>query len=159
MRTQTFSKRSEIDAPVETVFAFHEKPEAIMQLTPPWERSEVIQYSGGIRVGAKTILKTYVGPFAQRWEAEHVEYVPNRLFADIQRRGPFAYWYHRHRFEPTSEGTTMMIDEIEYALPFGWLGRLLAGAFVKAKLQRVFDYRHKMLAEKLRGEMQAKRNR
>ena len=152
MKTQVFIKRSEIEAPVETVFAFHERPGAITELMPPWERSEVIRPSGGITVGSKTLLKTFVGPFAQYWEAEHVEYIPNRLFADVQRRGPFAYWYHRHRFEPTPQDTTIMIDEIEYALPLGWLGRLVAGPFVRAKLQRVFDYRHNVLAEKVRAE-------
>lgn len=150
MKTQTFIKQSEIDAPVETVFAFHEKPGAMLELMPPWERTEVIQSSDSIEVGARVILKTYLGPFAQRWEAEHVEYVANRLFADRQERGPFAYWYHRHHFEPTVRGTTLMTDEIEYALPFGWLGQWLAGGFVRSKLQRVFDYRHKILAERIR---------
>jgi hypothetical protein len=60
----------------------------------------------------------------------------------VQRKGPFAYWYHRHRFEPTARGTTLMTDEIEYAVPFGRLGEWLAGWFVRQKLQRMFDYRH-----------------
>lgn len=127
-----------------------------MALMPPWERAEIIKDSGGVQVGATVILKTYLGPLAQRWEAEHVEYVRDRLFADVQRRGPFAYWYHRHRFEPTAAGGTRMTDEVEYALPLGWLGQLVAGGFVRAKLQRLFDYRHKILAEKIREEMQAK---
>jgi ligand-binding SRPBCC domain-containing protein len=44
----------------------------------------------------------------------------------------------------------MMIDEIDYALPFGWLGDLVAGPLVRKKLQRVFDYRHRVLAEKFK---------
>jgi ligand-binding SRPBCC domain-containing protein len=148
MKTEKFIKQSELDASPEEVFAFHENPEVLLYLTPPWERVEVVQMAGGIQVGTKTIIKTFLGPLSQIWEAEHTEYIPNRLFADIQRRGPFAYWYHKHRFEPTDKGTTMMIDEVEYALPMGWLGKLFGGAFVRAKLQKMFDYRHEVLAKK-----------
>lgn len=151
MRTQKFIKQSEIDAPIEKVFAFHENPEALMVLTPPWERTEVIKFAGSIKPGTRTIIKTFLGPIPQLWEAEHVEYDPPRLFADIQRRGPFAYWYHKHRFEPTERGTTLMIDEIDYALPLGWLGNFFGGYFVRAKLEKMFDYRHKILAEKMKS--------
>lgn len=150
MKTQKFIKQSEIAAPVEAVFAWHERPEVLQDLTPPWERVEIVQPAGSIQVGARTVIKTYVGPIPQTWEAEHTEYIPNRLFADTQHRGPFAYWYHRHRFEPTERGTTIYTDEVEYALPLGWLGRLLGGPFVRAKLQRLFDYRHRVVAEKMR---------
>ena len=157
MRTYKFIKQSEIDAPIEKVFAFHEKPQVLMELTPPWERMEVIQFAGSIKPGTRTILKTSIGPLPQLWEAEHVEYDPPRLFADVQRRGPFAYWYHKHRFESTERGTTMMIDEIEYALPMGWFGNLFGGAFVRAKLQKVFDYRHRILAEKMKPSIASTR--
>jgi ligand-binding SRPBCC domain-containing protein len=147
MKMQKFIKQTELQASPEEVFAFHEQPQAIMQLMPPWERTEAIQFPDNLKVGARTVLKTYLGPFSQTWEAEHTQYVANRLFVDVQRKGPFAHWEHRHRFEPTGKGT-MMIDEVIYALPFGWLGNLLVGAFVKAKLEKVFDYRHKVLEER-----------
>lgn len=146
---QRFSKQSEILAPPDVVFAWHEKPGAVERLTPPWERAEMIQQATSLQVGARVIFKVYTGPFWQRWVAEHTEYEPPHLFADIQRQGPFAYWYHRHRFEPTAHGTTMMIDEIDYALPMGWLGELVAGSFTRAKLQKMFDYRHQVVAEQL----------
>ena len=85
------------------------------------------------------------GPLPLRWVAEHVEYEPPHLFADVQRSGPFAYWYHRHRFEPTARGTTLMTDEVDYALPLGFLGEWVAGWFVRRKLQRMFDYRHSVV--------------
>jgi ligand-binding SRPBCC domain-containing protein len=152
MKRQKFIKQSEIEAPPEEVFAFHENPEVLMKLTPPWERLEVIEFAGSIQVGTKTVIKTHIGPFTQVWEAEHTEYIANRLFADKQLRGPFAYWYHKHRFEPTARGTTMMIDEIEYALPFGWLGKLFGGAFVRAKLEKMFAYRHRVLQGQFKGK-------
>ncbi len=152
MRVQRFSKQSEIAAPPAVVFAWHEQPGAVERLTPPWERVEMVQRATGLQTGARAVFKVYTGPFWRRWVAEHIEYEPPHLFADIQRQGPFAYWQHRHWFEPTARGTTLMIDEIDYALPLGWLGEWLAGGFTRAKLQRMFDYRHQVVAEQLNND-------
>ncbi|HKG23610.1 MAG TPA: SRPBCC family protein [Blastocatellia bacterium] len=150
MKTHRFTKRSEIDAPPEAVFAFHEKPGAVEELTPPWERVEMIEVAPDLKPGTRTVFKVFMGPLSRLWVAEHTEYIPNRLFADVQRKGPFAYWYHRHIFEATDRNTTIMIDDVEYALPLGRASDLIAGRFVRAKLQRMFDYRHSALAEKLK---------
>lgn len=151
MKTRRFIKQSEIAAPPAAVFAFHEQPRAVEALTPPWERVEVVEHAGGLSVGTRVVFKVFVGPISRLWVAEHTEYVPPHLFVDIQRRGPFAYWSHRHLFEPTAQGTTLMTDEVEYALPLGWLGELIAGRAVRAKLQRMFDYRHCIVGETMRS--------
>ncbi len=150
MKRQKFTKQSEVPAPPEAVFAWHEQPGAIERLIPPWEKAEVVERADSLRVGSCVVLKVFAGPIAQLWVAEHVEYNPPHLFADVQRRGPFAHWHHRHRFEPTGRGSTMMIDEIEYALPLGFLGELLGGAFVRAKLRKMFDDRHRVVLEDFR---------
>jgi ligand-binding SRPBCC domain-containing protein len=41
----------------------------------------------------------------------------------------------------------MMTDEIEYELPLGWLGGIIAGEFTRAKLKKMFDYRHQVVLE------------
>ncbi|MFN0124807.1 MAG: SRPBCC family protein [Blastocatellia bacterium] len=146
MRLQTFMRQSEIAAPPAVVFAWHEEPGAVERLTPPWERVEMLQRASGLRVGTRVVFRVFTGPFSRRWVAEHTEYQPPHLFTDVQREGPFAWWRHCHRFEPTARGTTLMTDEIEYALPMGWLGELVAGAYTRAKLQRMFDYRHQVVA-------------
>lgn len=150
MNKQRFVKQSEVAALPAAVFAWHERPGAVERLTPPWERVEMVEPGDGLRVGTRVIFKVFAGPFARLWVAEHVEYDPPHLFADVQRRGPFAYWYHRHRFAPTAQGTTLMTDEVEYALPLGWLGAWLGGGFVRAKLQRMFDYRHQVVRRSFR---------
>jgi len=76
------------------------------------------------------------------------------MFADIQRKGPFAYWYHRHLFCPLSDSTTLMTDEIEYKLPAGFLGDVFGNWIVQGRLQKMFDYRHRAVAEKIAKEMQ-----
>jgi len=137
-----FVKQSQIAATPSEVFAFHESPGALESVTPPWEKLERVGGEASIRPGGRVTLKVRVGPFAMRWVAEYTEYEPGRMFADRQVRGPFASWYHRHRFLDDGEGGTLLRDEVAYEPPLGWLGRRLGGQFLEEKLRRLFDYRH-----------------
>jgi ligand-binding SRPBCC domain-containing protein len=137
-----FVKESRIAAPIARVFAFHESPDALARLTPPWEKVEIEESSGSIRPGSRVVVKTRFGPFRLRLVAEHTEYDPPNLFADRQVSGPFASWYHRHLFRRDGVDATILRDEIEYQLPLGSLGRLLGGRMIEGKLRRMFDYRH-----------------
>jgi hypothetical protein len=88
------------------------------------------------------------GPARLSWEAEHRDLIEGRQFRDVQIRGPFAAWDHLHRMQPNGEGC-ILEDRIEYALPAGAAGRLVAGGFVHDKLERLFDYRHRTTARDL----------
>ena len=157
MQKQIFRLESEINARPKDVFAWHERPGAVEDLTPPWERVEMLVRAENLQVGARVVFKIRNGPLSKAWVAEHTEYNPPHLFTDVQRQGPFAHWVHRHRFEPTASGKTRMIDEVDYALPFVWLGELAAGWFVRARLQKMFAYRHQVVAKALnRNEFAAK---
>lgn len=139
-----FVHESRIEAPPEAVFAFHETPDALTALVPPWERMHVVETAGSLRVGSRVVLRGRVGfVLPVRWVAVHTEYDPPHLFADQQETGPFAYWYHRHRMLPDGSGT-LLRDEVEYRLPLGWLGRICGGWFVRRKLHRMFAYRHEV---------------
>ena len=139
-----FLKESRISAAPERVFAFHESPGALQRLTPPWEKVEVESGGESIRVGSRVVLKTSLGPFPLRWIAEHTEYDPPHLFADVQVSGPFARWHHRHEFHHDGKGGTLLRDVVEYELPMGALGRFLGGGLVRRKLRKMFDYRHEV---------------
>jgi hypothetical protein len=147
LKKQRFVKQTEIRAPVERVFAFHERPDVFRYLIPPWEKVEIIQTPENLLPGARTIIRTFIGPMSRLWIAEHTEYTRNRSFTDVQLKGPFAYWQHRHLFEPTPHGTTLYTDEIEYAIPLGRLGEMIAGRMVRKRLERLLEYRHRVVVE------------
>lgn len=131
-----------IAAPPEAVFAFHERPDALAKLVPPWERVEVLQPPSSLRAGTRVLLRMRFGPLPLVWEAEHTRYEPPALFQDRQVRGPFRRWVHTHRFLPAAGGT-LLRDEVEYALPL----LFLPGApLVRRRLQRMFRYRHAVTA-------------
>ncbi len=139
-----FVKESRIAAPPDVVFAFHESPDALVRLIPPWERVKIVEPGVSLQPGSRVALRTGFGPLSLEWVAEHTEYEAGRMFADRQVRGPFAYWYHRHRFLDDGQGGTILRDEVDYAPPMGKLGELVSGAFLESKLKRMFDYRHEV---------------
>ena len=142
MKTQIFSRRLRIPGPATDVFQWHARPGAFERLTPPWEAVEILERSGGIENGARVVLRMRLGPFSRQWIAEHYGYEEGRQFRDVQVTGPFARWNHTHRIEPQGPDSCILEDRIEDALPGGQLGQMVAGAFAKKKLERLFTYRH-----------------
>jgi ligand-binding SRPBCC domain-containing protein len=136
-----FVQESVLPASVEEVFAFHERPDAFALLQPPWDRVEIVTPPCSLDVGTRVELRTKVGPFWVAIVAEHVAYEKNVGFEDVMRKGPFARWHHRHLFFAHPDGCRLR-DEIEYAPPLGWLGRLVDPLVVRPKLRRLFEYRH-----------------
>lgn len=135
---------SVIPAPVEKVFAFHESPDALERLTPPWQPAQVLLKDHGLQVGARVELLVPLGPFKARWYARHTRYEKNRLFEDVQESGPFRRWVHRHEFEAIDGSTTRLTDRIDFSLPGGPLADFFGGWFARIQLRRMFAYRHKV---------------
>jgi ligand-binding SRPBCC domain-containing protein len=139
-----FVKESLIKAGPERVFAFHELPDALARLTPPWESARVIQPAPDLRPGSTAIVETRIlGLFRSRWVARHTLYDPPRMFEDVQLSGPFHLWRHRHLILPHAEGATLR-DEVQYEPPLWLIGRLVAPILIIPRLRRLFDYRHRV---------------
>jgi len=139
-----FVKESLIHATPERVFAFHEKENVLELLLPPWETTRVIQAARISEVGSRAIIDTSIlGPIKVRWIAEHTRYEPPHLFEDVQIKGPFRSWRHRHIIREHPEGA-LLRDEIDYEPPLGPLGKLVAPLLVEPRLRKLFEYRHQV---------------
>ena len=132
-----FVKSAIINAPVETVFAFHERPDALQLLSPSIPPIRVIRKVGGIETGSQ--VEIGIGPFT--WVALHTKFERNHLFEDTQVSGPFAQWIHRHEFEALGSATRLT-DRIEYRLPGGVLVNSLFGWATQLALGQMFRHRH-----------------
>ena len=148
-RLSTVERRSRLPVPAGEAFAWHERPGAFERLIPPWERVEVLERSGGLGDGARTVARVRSGPLAFRWVAEHHDYVPGSQFADVQTEGPFARWRHLHRFEPEGEDASVATDRIEFALPLGSVGAAAGRWTARRRIERMLAYRHRLLASDL----------
>lgn len=74
---------------------------------------------------------------------------PHR-FKDEQAKGPYQHFSHEHKFDPvTVDGVagTLTRDTIRYRPPGGPLAGLVDAALVRRDLRRLFEHRHRRLAE------------
>jgi ligand-binding SRPBCC domain-containing protein len=88
-------------------------------------------------------VRTWLG-VPLRWRAFIREWDPPFRFVDVQVRGPYARWEHRHRFLETGD-TTCVEDRVTYRLPGGPVGRLLHAVAVGRQLRALWDYRTRRL--------------
>ena len=72
------------------------------------------------------------------------EWDPPFRFLDVQLRGPYARWEHRHLFLEEGGGTRVE-DRLVYRLPLGPLGRLAHLALVGGQLERTWRERAAVL--------------
>jgi ligand-binding SRPBCC domain-containing protein len=90
-------------------------------------------------------------PFRAQWIALITEFEWNHHFADIQKKGPFKRFQHRHEFSAeTRNGLcgTIVRDAIEYDPGFGVIGSLGQKLFIARTLKQTFKHRQNTL-EKL----------
>jgi ligand-binding SRPBCC domain-containing protein len=78
-------------------------------------------------------------------EITHVERL--RFFVDEQRVGPYKIWHHEHHFETLDGERIRMTDIVTYQLPFTPLSEPFHPLLVAPELQRIFDYRERIIPE------------
>ena len=81
------------------------------------------------------------------WESLIAEYEEGKLFADQMLRGPYRRWYHQHRFRAV-DGGVEILDQVDYELPLGPLGRLAHWLLVRRQLDAIFAHRQLAMAER-----------
>lgn len=141
-----FEHSSVINAPVETVWQFYERPDILNLLTPPWQPVEIIRREGGLGVGAESEFRLWLGPLPIQWVATHTDCVEREKFVDVQKLGPMDFWQHQHLFIPDNTNTKL-VDKIDFSLPGGEISEFLLSRFVLERLQDMFDYRHQVTRE------------
>ena len=139
-----FEKQSVIPVSAKKLFAWHEKAGALERLIPPWEKMKILHKDPGLKPGSEIHLQIQKGLLKMRWISRHIKYTRGSEFTDIQVKGPFAKWKHRHQTIPKGEKQSILKDEINYQLRFG-LGKNKA----KQLLERMFTYRHTLLKHDL----------
>jgi NADH dehydrogenase len=130
-----------VDSPIDQVFAFFARPENLGRVTPPGLGFELRSADTAMREGLQVDYR--VRPLLGiplNWRSLIAEYDPPNGFRDIQLNGPYRSWDHRHTF--VAEGDrTMVIDDVEYSLPLGPLGRIAHASVVRGQVEEIFRYR------------------
>jgi len=154
---------------VEQVFLFFSNPGNLPKIMPPGTGTEVLKvklvHPAGTIVeqatitdrppvaGAGSELVTSFRivpflPFRAEWIALITQFEWNHHFADVQKKGPFKRFQHRHEFEAEVRGGTegtRVRDVISYEIGWGILGMLAQTLFVARQFKKIFRYRQKAL--------------
>lgn len=146
---RTFEKSIALPVSAQTLFDWHARRGAFERLAPPWENIQVVRSDHSITDGSVLTMRIRKGPAAVQWKALHKDYVEGRQFVDEQVEGPFKYWKHTHRFEPNRDGSSRLIDHIDYELPFSAVSEAVAGRQTESQLERMFRFRHRRTRDDL----------
>jgi ligand-binding SRPBCC domain-containing protein len=136
----TFNHTFTVKASLEQVAAFHKDTRVLKRLTPPPIIVRLHRFDP-LGEGAVAEFTLWIGPLPIHWVAIHQNFHPLFGFTDIQQRGPFKRWVHRHTFMAGGEGQTLVSDTVDYEHYPGWRGLLTRLLFSPPGLFMTFTYR------------------
>jgi len=158
---------------VEKVFLFFANPENLPRIMPPETGTKLmalrlapppsspnglVASSDVDRLGGEgseivTSIRLFrFLPLRAEWVALITEFQWNHHFADVQKKGPFKSFHHRHEFtSETRNGIagTLVRDIVDYEPGFGIFGALADHCFIARQLRRTFTYRQQALTKLL----------
>lgn len=126
---------------------FFSSPSNLSKITPDHMGFKIVYISGGSSMYPGQIIRYVVyglPGIPMNWTTEITHVQEPNYFVDEQRFGPYALWHHQHHFKEV-DGGVEMTDEVNYAIPFGLLGRLANRLFVEREVNRIFDHRYQVL--------------
>jgi ligand-binding SRPBCC domain-containing protein len=131
-----------VNASLEECWAFFSSPSNLQKITPENMGFQITDYDNK-PMYAGQLIQYKVSPLLGikiNWTTEITQVKDKAHFIDEQRFGPYSFWHHKHFFEASGNGVKMT-DVVHYALPLGFLGRIMNYLLVKNKLKEIFDYR------------------
>ena len=148
MRYQLY-KEQQLKCDIETAWEFFSSPFNLSKITPK-DMGFVVKSDLGNEPIYEGMKITYtVSPLFKipmKWKSKITNVDFQKSFIDVQEKGPYKYWNHFHEFVPNEKGV-LIIDKVDYELPFGFLGSIAHKLLVKNKLEAIFNYRNQILEE------------
>ena len=154
MKTYLLKTEQAIPISLEEAWGFFSSPLNLSKITPDGVNLVVTSdYGANTKIYAGMIITYIVSPvlgIKMNWMTEITHVKEGEYFVDEQRFGPYALWHHQHHFK-TIKGGVLMTDILNYAIPYGIIGKFANTIFVNEQLKQIFSYREKAI-KKLFGE-------
>ncbi|MEQ7800033.1 SRPBCC family protein [Pedobacter sp. ASV1-7] len=132
---------------IQTAWDFFSSPHNLSRITPKEMGFVVLSDLSKGDIYKGMIIDYTVSPvlgIPLKWQTEITEVNYQKSFTDFQKKGPYKLWRHHHEFIPNQNGV-LMVDTVDYELPFGIIGKMAHSLMVKKKLEHIFDYRNQVL--------------
>lgn len=149
MKIYTLKRMQFLPITLTEAWDFFSSPKNLSSITPKQMGFTTLYTSGSGKMYPGQLIRYRVNilPLVKvHWVTEITHVNWPHYFVDEQRFGPYALWQHQHHFKEALHGIEIT-DEVNYAIPFGFLGQLANRMFVEQRLNAIFDHRFKMLAE------------
>lgn len=143
MKVYTLTFKQNLPTSIEKAWDFFSSPQNLATITPSMgfhitsELSDKEKMYPGMLIGYKI---TPLMGIRMNWLTEITYIEPHKYFIDEQRSGPFAFWHHQHHFR-TIDGGVEMADILNYAVPFGPIGRIANALIVETRILEIFRFR------------------
>lgn len=138
-----------INASIQEVWAFFSDPGNLSKITPDDMSFKVTSQPFEDSIYPGQIITYKVAPILNIhlfWMTEITHVTENKFFVDEQRVGPYKIWHHEHHFKEHKNGV-LMTDIVHYQPPLGILGNIANNLFINKQLEKIFNYRHKVVEE------------
>lgn len=149
MKTYEFKAEQFLNVSLREAWDFFSSPHNLAVITPPALGFKVLTKLTDEPVCAGLIIDYTVTPLygiPLRWKTLISEVEELKYFVDLQLKGPYKLWEHRHTFTEQDNGV-LMHDHVRYQLPFGLIGQLAHPILVKRKIEEIFNFRKQKLDE------------
>jgi ligand-binding SRPBCC domain-containing protein len=149
MNVYNLKRIQQLPISMEEAWEFFSSPRNLGKITPPHMGFDILYLSGEGPMYPGQIIRYQISVLPGikvHWVTEITHVAEPRFFVDEQRFGPYALWHHQHHFREIAGGIEM-VDEVNYAIPWGILGRIAHALFVERQVNAIFDYRFRVLEE------------
>ena len=144
---QSLIKSINLPITLEEAWNFFSDPRNLSRITTEKMNFRITSETGNGSMYPGMIITYKVSPIlgiSITWVTEISEVREKEYFIDNQLLGPYKFWHHQHLFKEIPGGVEMT-DILHYAVPFGFIGRILEKVFIKKKVDGIFAYREKVL--------------
>jgi ligand-binding SRPBCC domain-containing protein len=143
----TLKREQQLYCDIASAWSFFSSPHNLSRITPKEMGFVVLSNLNDSEIYKGMIIDYSVKPLLGiplKWQTQITEVDYQKSFIDFQKKGPYKLWRHHHEFIPNQKGV-LMIDTVDYELPFGFIGNIMHSLIVKKKLKSIFDYRNEVL--------------
>ncbi|MFD0752291.1 hypothetical protein ACFQZS_19205 [Mucilaginibacter calamicampi] len=148
MKTYHLKFEQKLPIPLAETWDFFTSPLNLAKITPPDMAFKVTSvFAPETKVYPGMLITYKVAPLfgiKLNWMTEITQVKEHEYFVDEQRFGPYAMWHHEHHFKEI-KGGVHMTDILNYAIPYGPIGRLANTLFVGNEVNKIFTYREKAI--------------
>ena len=128
-----------VRAEISKVWDFYTDMSHLAVITPPHLHLQVLKTTHQKLVEGSEVWLTGKLVTRSTWHSKITSLKPYE-YVDEMLTGRFRIWKHSHIFRKVAEKTTDVIDEIDFELPYGPLGRLFE-PYVARQLEKTFKHR------------------